>query len=282
MKELVEFINSGGWAESTQRQYERVLVKLLGECCPEQMSAKDLRDWLGKQGWGDSLRWVALCVVKSYLRWRYGGEHPALALKIKRQQCGPQRSLKMAQVQALLGSFDTSAAKGRRDLALCTLMLDTGLRSAEVCSLALAHVDLVERKLAVKIKGGAWSSAVFSEYTEACNSQWQVERERAAVRTERALFVGIGGATPGRKLTTGGLRAVMREWARAAGLAALSPHDLRRTFATLAIRAGAPSRVVQAAGRWKHIEMVERYTQAITCEDMDGWYPVDGAMTRKL
>jgi site-specific recombinase XerD len=278
----VEFINSGGWAESTQRQYEHVLEKFLAECCPESLTAKDLREWLGRHGWGNSLQWVALCVVKSYLRWRYGGEHPALLLKIKRQQCGPQRVLKMGQVQALLGSFDTSTAKGRRDLAICTLMLDTGLRSAEVCSLALAHVDLVERRLVVKIKGGAWSGAVFSEYTAACISQWLGERERAAMKGERALFVGIGGATPGRKLTTGGMGAIMRGWARAAGLAALSPHDLRRTFATLAIRAGAPSRVVQAAGRWKHIEMVERYTQAITPEDMDGWYPVMGAMTRKL
>jgi integrase len=277
---IVDFINSGGWAESTQRQYERILTKLLEERDPERMTANNLRDWLAGQGWGDSLRWVAYCVIKSYLRWQYGGDHPALILRIKRKVSGPQRSLKMSEVQNLLNSFDAFTVKGRRDLAICTLFLDTGLRAAELCSLQISHVDLEDRSLVVKIKGGAWSRAVFSTYTGACVSQWLSERDRAALKLEKALFVGVGGAKPGTRITTHGLRAIMRGWAREASLKALSPHDLRRTFATLAIRAGAPSRIVQVAGRWKHIEMVERYTSSIVAQDLDKWYPVTRAIAR--
>lgn len=277
---IVDFINSGGWAESTQRQYEYILTRLLEDCDPERLTANGLRDWLARSGWGDSLRWVAFCVVRNYLRWQYGGEHPALILKIKRKASGPQRSLRMAQVQNLLDSFDAFTPKGRRDLAICTLLLDTGLRAAELCSLQLSHIDLEERNLVVKIKGGAWSVAVYSTYTAACLTQWLNERDRWARKIEKSVFVGIGGAKPGTRITTHGLRAVMRGWAREAGIKALSPHDLRRTFATLAIRAGAPSRIVQVAGRWKHIEMVERYTSSITAGDLDKWYPVTRAIAR--
>jgi integrase len=79
-------------------------------------------------------------------------------------------------------------------------------------------------------------------------------------------------------LTTGGLRPVMRGWAKSAGIGRLSPHDLRRTFATVAIRLGAPSRIVQVAGRWSRLEMVERYTRTIEAADMDPWFPVNRAM----
>ena len=51
----------------------------------------------------------------------------------------------------------------------------------------------------------------------------------------------------------------------------LSPHVLRRTFATLAIRNGAPTRVVQVAGGWANLSEVQRYSQAIEAQDFDGY-----------
>ena len=54
--------------------------------------------------------------------------------------------------------------------------------------------------------------------------------------------------------------------------------SLRRTFATIAIKAGAPTRVVQAAGRWGDVSMVERYTADITADDFDRYSPVEALM----
>jgi integrase/recombinase XerD len=273
------FLMTRGLAATTTAAYRRILRRLEADH-PDLLGldAVGLSNWLDGTGWGSAMRWLALCCVKSYLRWRFGEDHPALVLRMKRLRSGPQRALKLAQVQALLASFDTSSPKGRRDLAMCCLMLDSGLRSAEVCRLDAMYVDLVERRLEVVVKGGEWKVGVFSEYTSACIATWMGDRIAVVQGNERALFVGIGGATPGRRMSTGGLRAIMRTWARAAGLAALSPHDLRRSFATLAIRLGAPSRVVQTAGRWSNLMMVERYTSSIEAEDMRRWFPVSGAM----
>lgn len=78
----------------------------------------------------------------------------------------------------------------------------------------------------------------------------------------------------GRGISPSGLRKLFTRLAKNAGLDALSPHDMRRTFATLALKTGAPTRIVQAAGRWKSIEMVERYSQAIKPHDMIPFSPV--------
>lgn len=273
------YLATCGLAETTKITYRTILERLLQDVADlGGLDAVGLQCWLDGLGWGSSATWLALCCTKSFLRWQFGDDHPALRLRMKRQATGPQRSLKLAQVQALLASFDTSSPKGRRDLAMCCLMLDSGLRAAEVCRLDVQYVDLGERKLEVVVKGGKWGSGVFSEYTAACLTTWLADRERVAEAGERAFFVGIGGIKPGSRMNTGGLRAVMRKWAQAAGLKALSPHDLRRTFATLAIRLGAPSRVVQTAGRWSSLAMVEHYTATIQADDMAPWFPVSGAM----
>jgi integrase len=282
--DVKRFVSTAGLAGSSAASYERVLNKLAADCGNlAALDAGGLRDWLfSHDSWGQAMIWMALCAARAFLRWRYGVDHPALLLRIKRGESAPQRVLKRAQVQRLLESFDTSTAKGRRDLALCALMLDSGLRSAEVCRLEASRLDLEERRLTVAVKGGRWAAGVFSAYTANLILAWLADRESLVCSGERALFVGIGGKTPGKRMDPGGLRAVMRGWAKAAGLQALSPHDLRRTFATLAIRLGAPSRVVQAAGRWSSLEMVEHYTQSIEAADMEGWFPVEGALNRNL
>jgi integrase len=65
---------------------------------------------------------------------------------------------------------------------------------------------------------------------------------------------------------------IVRRWGEKLGFR-LSPHDLRRTFTTLSLKNGAPSRLVQVAGRWSSIEMVERYSQAITPGEYDDYFP---------
>jgi integrase len=115
---------------------------------------------------------------------------------------------------------------------------------------------------------------VFSRYTQAILERWLAVRPQVAASGEGAFFVSVGGLTPGRTLTRHGLQLILRTLGREAGIGPISPHDFRRTFATLALRSGAPTRIVQVAGRWRSLAMVERYTQAIQPEDLDGHFPV--------
>ena len=112
-----------------------------------------------------------------------------------------------------------------------------------------------------------------------------MEREKygggeGGVRPSEAqtVFTSFESHRVGQPLTAGGLRCIFRSVGKRAGLAAFSPHDLRRTFATIASLLGAPSAVLMVAGRWHDIKLVERYTQAVRAKDFARYSPVHGVL----
>jgi integrase len=58
-------------------------------------------------------------------------------------------------------------------------------------------------------------------------------------------------------MTCFGLLYALLDVAEKAGVHGVTVHIMRRTFATLATEYGAPSRLVQAASRWKDISVVD-------------------------
>lgn len=266
--------SNGAWAGETRDKYRRAINLFIDELGDRKdIKASELGQWLDSHAWGSSARYISFNAVKGYIRWRWGERHPALKLKIMRKDSGPQRTLNAEQVKKLLSHFDTSTIKGKRDLAMACLMLDTGLRCSEITNIEIKYVDAEKKSLNVIIKGGKWGKAVFSAYTAREVIEWII------VRTgEKWLFTSIGGNTPGKKLTRSGLQRIIKYWGIESEIGELSPHDFRRTFATLAIKAGAPSRVVQVAGRWSSIELVERYTRVLEAESIEPYSPVMKAM----
>ena len=278
MTNLETFLTTEPYSTNTIDRYRRALTKLLERHPdPSNLSPAQLRAWLTDLGHGPNATWVAYCAARSYLAWAYGRQHPALALRVRREDTPPQRTLDIDQVQALLASHDTMTPKGIRDLALCSLLLDTGLRASEVCRLRLDHLNRANHGLVVQIKGGKYAEGHYSPHTASYLDHWLGVRSSAAAPGVKTLFVGLGGTKPGTPLTRDGLGAIVRAWGQRIGIK-LSPHDLRRTFATLALRAGAPTRVVQIAGRWKDSKMVERYSSALKADDIDRYLPVTKAM----
>ena len=275
MDDLSGFLNSFPFAETTKESYSHVLKQLAFEITNlENLTPDQFLNFLNHKTWGSCFRWVAYNAVRHYIRWLYGEGHPILQVRIKRIDAGPQRSLTADQVSRLLDGFDLKSPKGIRDLALCALMLDSGLRISEICRLELRLVDLANRKLSVIVKGGYWADGVFSHETSNYIRSWLPARAAIAKPGVKTLFVSIGGDTKGKPLTRGGSSHEIAKWNALAGVDRLSPHDLRRTFAVLSTRLGAPSRVLQVAGRWKSLAMVERYTSSITSDDFDPYFPV--------
>lgn len=244
---------------NTRILYRAVLVRFLRAVDPSACGAGDVIRFLDSTKWGDSMRYTAAVAIRKYIRWACGDQHLALRVRVRRGKSRPGRSLTAEQAGRLLASFDSATRKGRRDLAICCLALDTGLRVAELASAKYIDLDLADRKLLVKVKGGQWTYAIYSEYTAAHLATWLPHRKAGDDR----LF----------QITRDGLRVTVRRWGERLGFR-MSAHDLRRTFAVLSLRAGAPTRLVQVAGRWSDISMVERYSQAITPSDFSPYFPV--------
>lgn len=266
---VVRFLASHPYSLATQETYRRILILLITIPDLKKLTAATLVAWIQSQpGWGNSQQWVALCASRKFLAWHFGASHPALSARIKRIRGRKQRTLNAVHAMDLLASFDTSKPKGIRDLAIAALGLDTGLRCSELCHIMLADVDLVNCSLQVVTKGGQWGTGIFSKLTAQYINAWISTRQPAAGVGN--LFVST---RTGMAMTRCGLTCIVKKWGIKIGLK-LSPHDLRRSFATLSTVFGAPSRVVQAAGRWADISMVEHYTQDLDPAEITPYLPV--------
>jgi len=272
--EIEDFLSSAHpYAETSKRTYRDVIPRILDQV-PElpSLSAAELLRLLSKSGWQNARQCLALAAIKKYLTWAYGHQHPALTAKLKRIIGKPQRSLDPQVALKLLASFDPYTAKGARDLALCSLDLDTGLRESELCRLQLSDTDLEHRTLQVIVKGGQWEAAIFGENTAAHIERWLHYRRIAD--GQGFLFTHV---KTGRGLTPEGLYMIVKEWGRRIDIK-LSPHDLRRSMAVIGVLNGTSERGLMEMGRWKSSEMIKRYTRNLRLEQMRGFLAVDHLM----
>ncbi|WP_160317549.1 tyrosine-type recombinase/integrase [Ornatilinea apprima] len=245
---------------------------------PILVSVDDVMLWLSTHPkWTSSTKHIAGSALKKFYRWKYG-EHPLELLKIKRVDPGPQRTLDRGELLDVLSSIDTTTIGGIRDLAILSLMVDTGIRATEICNLEMDRLNLDKKRFTVKVKGGGIAEKLFFDYTGLCLRNWLVLRDEIVMKGVKNVFVSVGGKRPGTPLTRSGIRYLSKKMSALSGIARFSPHCLRRTFATLATENGAPSRVVQVAGGWKSIRMVERYTKALKPEAIAPFSPIDKLM----
>jgi integrase/recombinase XerD len=265
------FLATNEMAETTRASYYRVL-KDIDDATLEKWNAIDLVNHVTRPSWGNGHRYVVMSRLKNYIKWRFGQSHPALSAKVKRTRPKRQRSLTQKQALELLASFDPHQPIGARNLAIIATALDTGLRLAELCRLKDGQVNTSAGCLQVITKGGEWGDAVISQETAAYIEQWRAHRN-AHGSTADTLFTSCAPGKPWRALTRGGLQRIASTWGDHIGVK-LSCHDLRRTFAILTTLNGAPSRVVQIAGRWANINMVETYTRNLAQDAIRPYLPV--------
>lgn len=264
----------------------RALEKFYPERSVTELKAADLARYIAaRRAKQCSDATIRRCVnaLKSFYKFAVGSRtSPARNLPVPKTKKRKQRALKWEQVADLMLACDTSTARGRRDLAIICLALDSGLRESEICRLTLSDVDMNESRLTVMVKGGDDGDGVFGPDTRSMLAAWLAFRAMFVQPGVDNFFVSIGGERPGTALTPSGLRVIFRRLGKQAGFERLSPHDLRRSFATLSSKLGVPSRVLQVAGRWTDIRMVEQYTRSLEADDFAEYSPVTHAMKLKL
>ncbi|KKL48430.1 hypothetical protein LCGC14_2325590 [marine sediment metagenome] len=279
MLNVVDFFreNVGRLAPTTQRGYARYLRDLAEWVGDSEVTTELLLEWLDLHDWGLASRRGAIIALRSFFRWAVGEESPAARLHIPKNPESPRRALRPQQALDLLATSDTSNIKGKRNLAIIALMLDTGLRNSELCNALISNLSLQDCALQVLVKGGRWEWCVFTDYTQRALAEWMGVRDEVAVEN-RHIFVSLGGNKKGTKLGETGLQYIIRTIAHQAGLGHVCPHELRHSFATLFLWAGGSTRGAQLGGRWKSVAMVERYTGRIELETIRPHLPMNYLM----
>ena len=154
-----------------------------------------------------------------------------------------------SQVQKVIRS-----CKKLRDHALILFMVDTGARRAEVVAMNWGDIDIGSGiALIQKGKGGKARSVVVG-----------VKTRRSLLKYRRTVENGNGApifqSSLGGRLKYTGMQSALLRIGKRAGMH-LSPHILRRTFATLCLRSGMNLLYLQGLLGHSSLEMTKRYTQ---------------------
>jgi site-specific recombinase XerD len=163
------------------------------------------------------------------------------------------------QAQALVDAAKQSAQPAR-DTALVLVLLDTGLRVSELCSLRVGDVDPETKEITVRGKGGKRRTIFVGPNVR--RAVWRyIERERRLESEDEPLFIAHRGRRTDGGLTPNGICQLFHRLGRAAGIRGtrVSPHTARHYFAISMLRNGANLFELQQLMGHEDLTMLRRY-----------------------
>ena len=195
-----------------------------------------------------STRNVRLSAIHSFFR--YVGaqcpEHLAqvqqiLSVPFKRSATREIQHLSFDEIQAVLGAIDRSTGSGRRDLALLSLMFNTGARVSEIAGLQTADLQLAPPP-SIVLRGKGRKERTCPLWPETAHLlQKMLEERSVAPRPSGVLFLNHRG----QPVTRFGIRLILRKHLREAAKRApslkhkrLHPHSVRHSTAVHLLRSG--------------------------------------------
>lgn len=208
-----------------------------------------------------------LCALRGVLKAAWGlgligAEDMAKATNFKtvRGETLPAgRALGAGEIAALITNceHDTTPA-GARDAAMIACMYPAGLRREEVTGLDLSDYDPLTGALTVR--HGKGNKARITYLT---NGAGRAMADWLAIRGNDpgALFwpINKGGALQPRRMTNQAVYNALAKRGEGAGVADFSPHDLRRTFISDLLDAGADIATVAKLAGHASVTTTQRY-----------------------
>jgi site-specific recombinase XerD len=205
----------------------------------------------------------------------YAAIHPLRTLRLPRLEERQLRPLSEEEERRLLGCYDDNNPTECRIKTIFLLMLDTGLRCAELTGLTLENLDLDGGFLLVMGKGRKERSVPFGYTTERLLRKYVTFfRPPPALPSIDAVFL----SPDGHPMTYTALSMVFKRAAKRSGIARLHPHLLRHTFGIRAQENGMPTITLQHYMGHSSSKVTERYAHAAQSERLKrarGYSPID-------
>lgn len=237
---------SQGLSMETVRFYQRKLQYFVRFCGGQgvtqvgQLTPELIRRYLLEMAGSHNPGGVHACFrpLRTLLLWvqqeeimPYGWNNPIHRVKAPHLPIEPIDPISLEDVHALVETCKRSFT-GARDKAMILALLDTGARAQEFLNLNLEDLELSTGSALIRQGKGRKPRMVFlgRKTLRAIRAYLRLRRERNS-----ALWVSVHGD----KLTSNGLRMLLRRRAVIAGLKEIpTPHDFRRAFALIMLRNG--------------------------------------------
>lgn len=200
--------------------------------------------------------------------------YPNIAAAVRNPKCkeGHKKdALSIEQAKAVLSTMKRRTLADKRDYALVSLLLHTGLRTIEA---ERANVEDLRTNLGANVLY-VWGKGRDSkdEYVKVTESVLTAIHEYLRAREEQLgklkedspLFISVSRRDYGARMCTRSISRICKQALRAAGLDSprLTAHSLRHTAVSIPLQAGASIRDVQQMARHASPITTERYAHDI-------------------
>lgn len=158
---------------------------------------------------------------------------------------------------------DQRTIEGKRDMAILMLMLTTGLRKAEVCSLKIGSIGDYRNQKVLDIvgKGKRYRRVALKPEVVELISKYHKSIGNGT-NPEEPMFKTLGkyGPFESRALTHCAVDCIVKKYAQMSCLKKrVTPHTLRHTFATTLLSKGVDLRTTQELMGHSSIQTTELY-----------------------
>lgn len=167
------------------------------------------------------------------------------------------------QISAFLLATKRSRSPLRNE-AIILLLLDTGIRNAELCGLRRRDVDLPGKRITVLGKGDKRRSIFFSRVTSRALNAYMKDRKGAP---SDPLFFSVRDEV----MTGSGLQQLIRRLATVAGIEGVrcSPHTFRHTCALWFLKNGGQVFALKEMLGHTNLQMTLRYVNLAEADVQD-------------
>jgi len=294
---FINYKSAEGLSPLTIRSYEadlKLWLEYQGNVPVTRVTTQNIRDYLlymrheyeprritggnDRKLSGKTIRniWITLSAFFHWASDEFDVENPMKGVAPPKYNDPPVEPFSKDQVEALIKACEYSEEadtvlrrkfrmrrpSARRDKAIILILLDTGLRASELCSLRVGDIELQNGKIHVRhgtiggAKGGKGRFVYMGKVTRRVVWRYLAEREDGH-DPEAPLIVSKAN----RHFNKDALRQLIRSLGDKAGVSKCYPHRFRHTFAITYLRSGGDVFTLQMLLGHSSLDMVKRYAR---------------------
>jgi site-specific recombinase XerD len=209
-------------------------------------------------------------VIRIFLNWLLREEYlqEDLASRVELPKVGKKQLeiLTEEEIEQLFAQLSPDLDITCRNRAICSLMVDCGLRVSEVGNLDIDDISFEDNTVKVLGKGRREDIVPFGSATSRTLQRYvQHFRHYLANSDEPGLFVSQFGG----RLAVESIKTMIDRLAETSGIERLHPHLLRHTAATRLLANGCDLHTVQRILRHRHISTTTNYLHLLNADLQD-------------
>ena len=198
--------------------------------------------------------------------------NPLIKIKVPKAEKKVVKALSYSEVNQLVSTFGKKF-EDRRNKAMILILVDCGLRLGELLNVKMSDIDMQQQLM--KVDGKTGERVVrFGATTAKALLKYMKARQALNGHCDKLWMTGDGTG-----LKDSSVETLFIKLSKKTGIA-VHPHLLRHTFATLWLKNGGDSLMLQRLLGHTTLMMTNRYCQAVGCYDAveahKRFSPVDG------